>query len=44
MPKYDYMCDNCNHKYVEIREINDPLFHPNCNACSNGKYVEVIEG
>ncbi len=41
MPKYNYKCDSCGHNYSEFRDVNDPLFHPNCNACPVGKYVDA---
>lgn len=42
MPKYNYKCNLCSHNYSETRDVNHPLFHPNCNACFSGKYEEVV--
>ena len=41
MPKYNYLCPNCDHNYVEHRDESDPQFFTKCNRCGQSDYVEV---
>jgi hypothetical protein len=39
MPRYEYLCNQCNREYIEVKEANQPQFFIDCGRCSNGKLI-----
>ncbi|NCN06070.1 MAG: zinc ribbon domain-containing protein [Spirochaetales bacterium] len=43
MPSYDYVCDNCGHRFEEFQPMSaDPL--KDCPACNNASLRRLIGG
>ena len=40
MPKYSYRCDQCDHQFIIVHSINDPL--PICEKCENNKFLTKL--
>ena len=43
MPKYLYVCPECDHKYDETREVDQAQIFTRCNGCGQADYNEVTE-
>lgn len=40
MPRYEYICPNCGHEYVEQRTVEEMQYFTVCQDCGKADYQE----